>query len=182
MFPLSTWGPAADDSFDLKTREDFVAAARNLIDGHHPGVFTTVDEDGRPHARWMASLAFDNFPDIVTLTAPNSAKMKHIARHPSVNWMFSNYDLSLVINLHGTARRITDTASIKRVWRSVEDKSHAYFLEHFTERPGFAVIQTKVEEMTCCVPASGLIWAWDIRTSAGVTKIQPDNWQQWTKQ
>jgi general stress protein 26 len=159
IFPLSNWDQPTLGSFDFESSDDIVGAARELIDGNHPGVLTTVDEKGRPHARWMASLDFEDFPHIYTLTAPHSRKLKHIAANPIVEWMFSNQDLSFIINLVGTATPVSETSLLKRIWRSVEDKSHAYFLNNFTERPGVAVIQTRVTGITCSLPQSGLTWS-----------------------
>lgn len=159
ILPLSSWTQPALGSFDFENSDDIVGVARELIDGNHPGILTTVDEKGRPHARWMASLDFEDFPHIYTLTAPHSRKLKHIEAHPVVEWMFSNQDLSFIINLLGIAAPVTETSLIKRIWRSVEDKSHAYFLNNFTERPGVAVIQTTVTEITCCLPQSSLTWS-----------------------
>jgi len=163
IFPLSDWTQPTSGSFDFENCDDVLGAARELIDGNHPGILTTVDEKGRPHARWMASLDFEDFPHIYTLTAPHSRKLKHIVSNPIVEWMFSNQDLSFIINLSGLAATITDTSMLKRIWRSVEDKSHAYFLNNFTERPGVAVIQTTVTEITCCLPQSNLTWSMEAR-------------------
>ncbi|CAN5436217.1 hypothetical protein BH09VER1_BH09VER1_52210 [soil metagenome] len=162
IFPLSSWTQPASSSFDFENSDDILGVARELIDGNHPGILTTVDESTRPHARWMASLDFEDFPHIYTLTAPHSHKLKHIAVNPIVEWMFSNQDLSFIINLRGIATPVTDTTVLKRVWRSIEDKSHAYFLNNFTERPGVAVIQTTVTEITCSLPQSSLNWSMEV--------------------
>jgi general stress protein 26 len=135
---------------------------KSLIDGKHPGLLTTVDADNRPHARWMATFAFEEFPYIYTLTAPDSRKLEHISENPRVEWVFSHQNLSLILNLSGAARKLTRAADIKRVWRMVEDKSHAYFLKNFREQPGFAVLETLVTRVECTVPRSGFRWSVDV--------------------
>lgn len=162
VYPLSTWNPKSIESFSLEDSDDLIGVIKNLIDGNHPGLLATVDEKNRPHARWMATFAFEQFPHIYTLTAPKSRKLAHIAFNPSVEWVFSNQDLSLILTLSGTARVLTETAAIKKAWRMVEDKSHAYFLNNFNEKPGFAVLETTVTEIACCIPQSGFRWAIDV--------------------
>jgi len=157
--------PKADPlhvSFSLDDSDDMINVARELIDGTHPGILTTVDHNGRPHVRWMATTSFDDFPYIYTLTGPHSRKLTHIEHNPYVEWMFSGDDLTMVLNLAGRAEVLTDAAAIKRVWKRIEDKSHAYFLNNFTERPGVAVLQTEVEKVICSIPESCLSWSMDM--------------------
>lgn len=161
-FPLIPGSLAPVDSFDLEDCEDLEAIAKKLIDGHHPGVLTTVDSMGRPHSRWMTTMSFDDFPHIYTLTSAKSRKLAHIADHPFVNWMFSNQDLTLILNLMGHAQIFTDSKAIKSVWKKAKDRSHAYFLSNFGEQSGCAVLETTVDQIECCIPKSNLRWSVDI--------------------
>jgi general stress protein 26 len=135
-----------------RSREQIVALARQLIKVCPIGVLTTIDEHGKPRARWMSTLSFDELPIFHALTGPDSRKIAQIERHPDVNWMFCNENFTLVLNLIGPARVITDTPTLKRVWRQVEDKSHAYFLKQYAKGPGFAVIETTVTSVECTSP------------------------------
>lgn len=161
-FPHTPLTGSQQVSFSLDDSDDISSIARELIDGTHPGILTTVDPNGRPHVRWMATTSFDDFPYIYTLTGPRSRKLSHIQRNPYVEWMFSGDDLTIVMNLAGRANILSDPAEIKRVWKRIEDKSHAYFLNNFSERPGVAVLQTEVEKVICSLPESCLSWAVDI--------------------
>jgi hypothetical protein len=40
----------------------------------------------------------------------------------------------------------------QRVWKLLTDKSKAYFLNFKTEGPGFAVIETEIEDIDATVP------------------------------
>jgi len=147
------------DSFDIEDSEDIIGLARTLVDGSHIGLLCTVNLEGKPEVRWMSTLSFDGFPVFHTLTAPDSRKVREVKAHPDVNWMFSNHDRSLILNLIGKARIITDTPMLKRVWKHVEDKSHAYFLNQYAKGPGFVVIETTVEEIECTSPKNGFRFA-----------------------
>ena len=143
----------------LQTKAEIIALAKTLVNGQRTGALGTVDGEGRPCVRWMSTLAFDEFPIFYALTAPESRKVRHIQQHAQVNWMFSNDDLSVVLNLIGHARVLTDTPTLKRVWRQVEDKSHAYFLMQYAKGPGFVVIETTVESIECTSPQQCLRFA-----------------------
>ncbi len=149
----------ADETFQLDECDDLEGLARQLIDGNHAGVLTTVGDDGCPRARWMATFSFEGFPKIRTLTSAASAKVRQIKRHPKVNWMFSNADLSLIVNLAGTAEILSDTRSVKRALKAVTDTSHAFFMKNFSGGLDIVVIETTVERIDCTLPQSSLKWS-----------------------
>jgi general stress protein 26 len=101
----------------------------------------------------MATMSFDDFPDLYTLTAANSRKVGQIQGHSVVHWMLSNHDLSFVVNLTGRAEIfLRDAQTMKRIWKQITDKSRAFFLGDSVEGPGFVVIHTKVEMIECTLP------------------------------
>ena len=139
-------------TYDIENSDDVINLAKSLVNGHFPGILATIDADGRPHTRWMSTLAFDQFPVFHSLTAPGSRKVEDIKAHPEVNWMFFNKDLSLIVNLKGRARIVEDGPSLKRIWQRIVDMSHAYFLEQYNRKPGFCAIETVVETIECASP------------------------------
>ena len=147
------------ESFDIEDSEDILGLARTLVNGHHPGILSTVNDEGKPEVRWMSTLDFSEFPIFHTLTGPDSRKVEQIKKHPDVNWMFFNQDRSLILNVIGKARILTDTPTLKRIWKKVEDKSQAYFLNQYAKGPGFVVIETQVESIKCTSPKSALCFA-----------------------
>jgi len=135
-----------------KPAEYVIDLAKRLADGRHPGCLATVDEQGMPHMRWMATLSLRDFPLLYTITSPTSRKLQHIAKNPRVSWMFSNDELNIIINMRGTARITEDLGKVQRVWKLLEDKSRAYFLSIADDGGGFAVIETEIEDIDCIVP------------------------------
>lgn len=142
--------------FDLDDVEDVIGLVKNLVNGRHPGILGTVNAEGRPSLRWMSTLAFEEFPVFQTLTNPESRKIQEIEACPFVNWMFFNDDLSLIVNLSGKARIIRDVVELKRVWQTIVDKSHTYFLNQYATKLGFVVIETTVETIECNSPKNAL--------------------------
>jgi general stress protein 26 len=149
------------DSFDpvqsprvaaTKHAEYVVDLARKLADGTRPGVLATVDEHGMPHMRWMATLSLRDWPLLYTITSPTSRKVAHIRKNPNVSWMFSNEEMNIVVNIQGKARIADDFGKMQHVWKLLEDKSKAYFLSIAADAPGYAVIETEIEDIDCIVP------------------------------
>jgi general stress protein 26 len=132
--------------------EYVIDLAKKLADGTRPGILATVDEKGMPHLRWMATLSLRDFPLLYTITSPNSRKIQHISRNPNVSWMFSNEEMNVIVNIHGKARITEDFGKMQHVWKLLEDKSKAYFLSIASDGPGFAVIETEIEDIDCIVP------------------------------
>ncbi len=114
FYPVPVYHAESASSFSLEDSDDLIGLLKIIIDGTHPGLLATVDDENRPHARWMATLAFEKFPYIYTFTASKSRKLSHIAKNPYVNWTFSNENLSLVLSLSGTAKALSAPSIIKK--------------------------------------------------------------------
>ena len=150
---MNTFSQIDLDSLDPNDRAQVIRMARQLLRGNNPGVLSTVDESGSPQSRWMATMSFEDFPNLYTLTAANSRKVAQIREHPVVQWMFTDRDFGLVVNLMGRAELfLRDAETMKRVWHQIADKSRAYFMNATIESPGFVVIHTKVEMVECTIP------------------------------
>lgn len=132
--------------------EHVIRLARQLADGTRPGVLATVDGDGMPHLRWMATLSLREFPHLYALTSPSSRKVEHIRANPKVSWMFTTEGSSMVINLSGTATIVSDKNEINRIWSVIDNKESAFFLSLDTEADGVSVIETMIEDVECVVP------------------------------
>jgi general stress protein 26 len=173
------------ESFSLEDSDDIFGIARQLIDGRHFGVLTTVDSDGAPHARWMATMTFEHFPRVITLTSAGSSKVKHIRANQHVDWLFANDDFTLVLNLKGRARVFTDTVSIKRAWKAIKDKSHAYFLNNMAGDQEIAVIETVIERIDYTSAQNGLRFtrafgdAFPTPFSTTFQPSHPSNWREY---
>ena len=142
--------------YDIANSGHIIGLSKSLVNGQQPGILGTIDSNGVPRMRWMSTLSFDEFPVFHSLTAPDSRKVLEIKAHPQVSWMFFNADKSLVLNLRGKATIIAETSRLKQIWRRIVDTSHAYFLNQYTKKPGFVVIETLVESIECSSPENAL--------------------------
>lgn len=165
---MNTFSETDLNSLDPNDRAQVIRMARQLLKANNPGVLSTVDEGGSPQSRWMATMSFEDFPNLYTLTAANSRKVAQIREHPVVQWMFTDRDYSFVVNLIGRAELfLRDAATMKRVWHQIADKSRAYFMNaRVDDGPGFVVIHTQVETVECTIPKRVLRFVIDPRELA----------------
>ena len=158
------------NSLGPNDRAQVIRMARQLLKGNNPGVLTTVDESGSPQSRWMATMSFEDFPNLYTLTAADSRKVAQIRDHPMVQWMFTDRDFSLVVNLMGRAELfLRDVETMKRIWDQIADKSRAYFMDATIQSRGFVVIHTKVQMVECTIPKRVLRFVIDPQEFAAVS-------------
>lgn len=159
---MNTFPQTDVNSLDPKNREQLIRMATELLKGNNPGILSTIDQSGFPQSRWMATMSFDDFPDLYTLTSARSRKVAQIQEHPMVHWIFSNHDLSFIVNLSGRAEiYLHEADAMKRIWRQIADKSRAYFLGDAVKGPGFVVIHTKIEKIECSIPRKVLTFSID---------------------
>ncbi|MCE0499377.1 MAG: pyridoxamine 5'-phosphate oxidase family protein [Methylacidiphilales bacterium] len=123
-----------------------------LADGSRPGILTTVDPSGRPHARWMPTIGFGDFPYLYSTTSPGSPELDHLEHQPYVNWMFGNESRSVVVNLTGTARVVTEAALINRIWELRTERARQLYKSRLDTGLGFILIETEVENIECNIP------------------------------
>lgn len=118
-------------------------------------IFTTVCDDGHPHAAWMGAVASEDLRHIYTLTSPDSVKVRNLRRHPESEWMMVNADRDLVLYARGPSRIVHDGTLMKRAWNLFPDKSRVFFLSFFNSSPGYAVIETTITSLEWLLPRQG---------------------------
>ena len=120
---VNTFPETDVNSLDPKNREQLIRMARRLLRADNVGMLCTIDENGFPQARWMATMSFDDFPNLYTLTSARSRKVAQVQEHSTVHWMFSNHDLSFIVNLTGSrnllARSGSDEANLAANCRQI---------------------------------------------------------------
>ena len=84
---MNTFPQTDVNSLDPKNREQLIRMATELLKGNNPGILSTIDQSGFPQSRWMATMSFDDFPDLYTLTSARSRKVAQIQEHPSTELM-----------------------------------------------------------------------------------------------
>lgn len=116
------------------------------------GLFVTADAEGSPHATWMATSAATGPCEVITLTSPDSRKVRNIKGNPRCEWVFSGEDKNEILYLNGVATLVTEPGNIKRYWAMMPEKDRAYFLDFYNSGVGFAIVSTRVTSATLVIP------------------------------
>lgn len=133
-------------------------AAKRLFGQFRPGkpavaLLGTVSEEGRPHTTWMfASRSLDPGVEILTITSPDSDKVKNVRACSAVEWLLTSQDRMENLYLEGEAEVVEDVAEIKRLWNMVGGKEGAFFMRYYNSGMGFSIIRTRVTEVVYAVP------------------------------
>ena len=118
-------------------------------------VLTTVDEEGRPHARWMSPIfASGSIKVFHSLAAPRSRKVAHLEKNPNVSWLFTGPAFDEVVALHGTALAESDPLLRAEIWEAMPEKQRAFILKN-DDNLDFAIIVTEVRSVEYSRPRRG---------------------------
>ncbi len=144
----------------MSEQTTLLAEAKALVatvqGGKGAAVLTTVSPRGKPHATWMGTVSPHDSFEILTITSPDSEKMKNIEMNPNVEWMFTDAAQETVIYMSGIISVVRGVEEIKAMWDLIPDKKRAFFLPFYNTGIGFALLKTKVESVTYCRPQENL--------------------------
>lgn len=150
----------SDTMARLELTYDTVAdAALALIQSRVVGALSTVDEQGTPHARWMAGVPVGNgLGRLISVTARGSRKLDHLMANPRVCWLFSDPHDDEVVTLTGTMQILEDPTLAEPAWRQLERAARQYAMNLLSESENlwFVGLETQVETIEYMHPSQGL--------------------------
>lgn len=127
-----------------------------LIEDARAGLLVTVDEDGRPQARWMTPTLLRGRPDaLFAVTSPWSAKVAQMRANPEVEWLIQSPALTEIVTLRGAAS-LVDNPAIKREILDAIGQRLTVFWKVNPERTDLVVIETVVHGGTYLRPMQGV--------------------------
>jgi general stress protein 26 len=115
-------------------------------------MLTTASAEGVPHATWMGAILAPDPGEVLTLTSPDSLKVRNIRENSAVEWLVSAMSRKELLYLQGHAEIVEEVADLKQCWAQIPGKGQAFFLRYFNPGPGFSVIRTVVESAILVVP------------------------------
>ena len=143
------------------TKKEVIKAVKDILshtlESHGEGIMVTASPQGVPHATWMGTLGNRSVSTILTMTSPDSTKVKNILANPHVEWMFTDERLHAIVYMRGKTRVIHEEEEVQEAWEKLKDKSRAYFM-NFIQETGmtFLIIETQVEEIDYTRPKDNL--------------------------
>ena len=124
----------------------------DLLASDTVAMLSTVSPEGRPHSTWMGTMGLLAKCELLTITSPDSEKVRNIQANPHVEWLFTTEDQTDLLYLTGEATVLDEPAAIKTAWKNVNNLQRAFFLKYFNSGIGIAVVKTRIATVTHCVP------------------------------
>lgn len=141
------------------TLEDTIAAAHRLIEQQLVGVLTTVDEDQRPHSRWMlGAVQGDGLGSLLSLSARGARKLDHLNANANVCWLFSDGHDNEVLTLLGTMQRLASPNMAEPAWQQLGKAAEKYAMNLLSEPENlwFEGLITTITQIEYMAPGKGL--------------------------
>ncbi len=132
---------------------DLWKAAKHVVAESRLAILTTANAGGQPHATWMSTIVTDSLREVLTVTAPDTLKVRNMRQNPHSQWMFWSPSIETVIYLSGPTD-IVEGEEAEEYWHRIPNKSQAYFRRHSNsdDHREFAVLRTNVMEAVYCRP------------------------------
>ena len=144
------------------TKEQVLAAAAKLIEKQIVGVLTTVDEDHRPHSRWMLGAVQGDIESgnikLLSLSARGARKLDHLTTNPNVCWLFADGHDDEVVTILGTMQRLESPNMAEPAWQRLSKASEKYAMNLLDEAENlwFEGLETTITQIEYMAPSKGL--------------------------
>ena len=139
----------------MEKREIFGYIGR-IIEEAKTAVFATVDEENRPHTRWMTPATLRGREGAIFAVAyRTSEKVKQVRSNPAVQWIFQSPALDRIVVVDGRVN-ILDNPSIRsEVLEAVGPMLRAFWKMYQDERD-LLVLETVIEKAQYYLPMKGV--------------------------
>lgn len=137
-----------DQNAVMQKAADILAEART-------GILTTVDADGKPHARWMTpTLLNGRTRALYAVTSPHSAKAAHLAASPTAEWLLQTPALTEVLTVTGRVNVIDNPALKAEVIEAVGERLRVFWKVN-PQQVDIVVLETVIESASFFLPMKG---------------------------
>lgn len=114
---LATSPVAAQQTTPPLSRDQLIAAAREIISSARYAALITLDSSGRPQARTVDPFAPDENMEIWIGTNPRSRKVAEIRHHRRVTIYYFDRDAQAYVTISGIARLVNDPKEKAKRWK-----------------------------------------------------------------
>lgn len=139
--------------------QQVLAIAREVVEKVAVGCFTTVDEQGRPFARYMSAVTADEKVHwLYSLSGHQSHKVEHLRGNRHVCWIFAEPNYERVVTLHGRATIKPTSEMPVSAYEQLIEFTRPYAVNLLTDEHHhqYDAILTGVESVDLLAPGMGL--------------------------
>ena len=136
-------------------RFELLSILEELISDAKVGVLSTVDAQGRPHARWMTPALLPARPgSIYTVSTPDAPKISQLAARPEVEWMFQTRAVHRVVNVRGRCY-VVEAPQLRAEVLEAIGRKLAAFWRYNQDPASLVILETVMEEACYYLPMKG---------------------------
>ena len=136
-------------------KRDVMATLEMILNEAHTAVLATVDDQGRPHLRWMTpALIGGREGAVFAVTSPGFDKTRQLEKHPEVEWLFQTPLLDTVVMARGRINVLDNPSILAEVLESLGPYMHSFWRLQGEARE-MVVLETIIEEAVCYWPLKG---------------------------
>ncbi len=136
-------------------KRDVMATLEMILNEAHTAVLATVDDEGRPHLRWMTpALIGGREGAVFAVTSPGFDKTRQLEKHPEVEWLFQTPLLDTVVMARGRINVLNNPSILAEVLESLGPYMHSFWRLQGEARD-MVVLETIIEEAVCYWPLKG---------------------------
>ena len=96
-----------------------LGVARELIAAGRPFILATVDQEGKPQARWMGGNVLDEPLTVWMACGANSRKVEQVRAHPAAQLLYSDEKFARIVSISGSCEVVTDSEPKRRLWEAL---------------------------------------------------------------
>lgn len=135
-------------------RNSFISELESVIDDAKTAVLATVDDQGKPHMRWMTpAVLWDRPGAVYAVTSPDFAKAAQLAANPSVQWMFQTRMLTKVLTVDGLVNIVDNSAMKAEVLERIGRRLTVFWRVN-TDASRLVVVETVIQSGSYFEPMS----------------------------
>lgn len=133
------------------TKKEFLGTLDAIIEAAQVGILATTDPDGHPSMRWMTPVTVRGRPGyLYAVTSPRFRKIRHLASHPQVEWMFQTPELNRIVTVRGRISTIDNPQLKSEVLESIGRRLEVFW--RVNEKTEFVVLETAIDEISVFHP------------------------------
>lgn len=128
---------------------------KRLIEEVKVGILATVDQNNRPHLRWMTPTLLKGDKGVLyAVTSPTFTKVIDLSANPNGQWMMQSKALDKIINIRGKLNILENPSLKAQILENIGN--HLSVFWKMNENPDrLVILETIIEEGVYFLPMRG---------------------------
>lgn len=132
--------------------DSVMTRVKDLVSDARVGIFTTINEKGKPCSRWMTPIFLPRLPGaLYAVTSRDFRKVGQLVSNPNVSWIFQSKTLDRVATITGTAAIVQDPGLAAEVLEAIGPHL-VVFWKYAGDPKKLVIMETVIESVSWFSP------------------------------